>query len=156
MSDISFEFCDFQNPQHVEAYTGLLNHYMSDPMGDFPLHDKNLQQLLVERLSKHPTAFVLFILCDGKFAGFSTCFVNFSTFKIKPFLYIHDICIHQEFRGKELGRKLMEKLVSIAKERNYCKISLEVRSDNTSAKVLYHKLGFGECEPKMHYWEKIL
>ncbi|MDD4712555.1 MAG: GNAT family N-acetyltransferase, partial [Bacteroidales bacterium] len=66
MSDISFEFCDFQNPQHVEAYTGLLNHYMSDPMGDFPLHDKNLQQLLVERLSKHPTAFVLFILCDGK------------------------------------------------------------------------------------------
>ena len=156
MEKIAFEFCDFKNPVHTEALTGLLNHYMSDPMGDYPPHDKTRQQLLVEGLSNHPTAFVLFILYDGVFAGLTTCFVNFSTFRIKPYLYVHDVVIHQQFRGEKLGRKLMEKLVSISKERDYCKITLEVREDNVRARSLYQSLGFNACKPEMHYWEKSL
>jgi len=156
MSKIDFKFCDFNNSIHTEAFTSLLNQYMSDPMGDFPIHDESRKRLLVEGLSNHPTAFVIFIKCDGEFAGFSTCFVNFSTFKIKPFLYIHDVFIHPEFRGKKLGKKLMEKLVSISKERDYCKVTLEVRDDNEPAQILYRNLGFDQCKPNMFYWEKIL
>lgn len=156
MSIIDFEFCDYENPQHLTALTDLLNHYMSDPMGDYPPHDKIRQLRLVDGLANHPTAFVLFILYDGKYAGMVTCFVNFSTFKIKPYLYVHDVVVHQDFRGKGLGRFLMEKLVSISKERDYCKITLEVREDNLAARSLYQSLGFEECEPKMFFWTKTL
>jgi len=156
MSKIDFEFCDFENPKHLEALVDLLNHYMSDPMGDYPPHDKKKQLLLVDGLANHPSAFVLFILCDGVFAGLSTCFINFSTFKLKPYLYVHDVIVHQDFRGKGLGKLLMKKLVSISKERDYCKITLEVREDNPAAKHLYKSLGFEECEPKMYFWTKTL
>jgi Acetyltransferases len=156
MSKTAFEFCDFKNPAHTEAYTQLLNQYMSDPMGDYPMHDAAKKQKLIDSLSKHPTALVLLMLSDGQYAGFSTCFVNFSTFKIKPYLYIHDVFVRPDFRGKKLGKKLMEKLTEIAQERAYCKISLEVRSDNDAAKKLYNSLGFEECKPNMHYWEKLL
>ena len=153
---MDFKFCDFKNPAHREAYTCLLNQYMSDPMGDYPLHDAAKQQKLIEGLSGHPTAFVIFIQCEGEFAGFSTCFVNFSTFKIKPYLYIHDVFVKPAFRGRNLGKKLLEKLVSIARERDYCKVTLEVREDNTPARSLYQSLGFDECNPKLFYWEKNL
>ncbi|MDD4920970.1 MAG: GNAT family N-acetyltransferase [Bacteroidales bacterium] len=156
MSRINFEFCDYGNPQHLTALVDLLNHYMSDPMGDYPSHDKKQQLHLVDGLANHPSAFVLFILCDGTCAGLATCFVNFSTFKIKPYLYIHDIVVHKDFRGRGLGRSLMKKLISISKERDYCKITLEVREDNATAMALYQSMGFDECEPKMLFWTKTL
>ena len=156
MNYISFKFCNFKNVEHQKTLNFLLNSYMSDPMGDYPPHDENQQRQLVEDLGSYPTAFVLFLLYDGKYAGMTTCFVNYSTFKMKPYLYVHDVFVLKEYRGKKLGKALMEQLVSISRERGYCKISLEVRDDNPPAQKLYKNIGFKECEPKMHYWEKRL
>jgi len=156
MHIISFEFCDFNNIVHQKALTNLLNHYMSDPMGDYPPHDEEKQRLLIEGLGSHPTAFVLFLLYDGKYAGMTTCFVNYSTFKLKPYLYVHDVVILKEYRSKGLGKAMMQQLVSISKERGYCKITLEVREDNPAAQKLYKRFGFEECEPKMYFWTKKL
>lgn len=153
---ISFEFCDYDKSAHISALTDLLNSYISDPMGDAPLLDKKQQQELVIGLKNHASAFVLFLLHEGTYVGFTTCFVNFSTFKVKPYLYIHDIFISNDFRGKGLGKRLMQKLIIISKERGYCKITLEVREDNITAKKLYQSFGFGECEPKMFFWTKTL
>jgi ribosomal protein S18 acetylase RimI-like enzyme len=156
MNHISFEFCDFNNPEHQNALISLLSHYMADPMGDYPPHDEKKQQILLEGLRNHPTAFILFLLYDGSYAGMTTCFVNYSTFKLKPYLYVHDVVILKELRCKGLGKAMMEKLVSISKERDYCKIALEVREDNPAAQKLYKSLGFEDCNPRMYYWEKLL
>jgi len=156
MNCIEFEFCDYENPVHLLALADLLNHYMCDPMGGAPPLDKLKQLRLVDGLANHPSAFVLFLIYDGVYAGLATCFVNFSTFQVKPYLYIHDVVIHQDSRGKGWGKMLMEKLVSISKERDYCKITLEVREDNITARSLYQSLGFEECEPKMFFWTKKL
>jgi cell division protein ZapA (FtsZ GTPase activity inhibitor) len=50
----TFEFCDFENPEHLAALADLTNEYMTDPMGDtVPL--TKLQQLrLVDGLASHP------------------------------------------------------------------------------------------------------
>ncbi|MDP4276610.1 MAG: GNAT family N-acetyltransferase [Bacteroidota bacterium] len=156
MNPISFEICDFNQPAHQKALNNLLNSYMSDPMGDCQPHDEQQQRQLIEGLSNHPTAMVLFVLYQGLYAGMTTCFVNYSTFKLKPYLYIHDVFVLDEFRGKHLGRALLEKLVALARQQNYCKLTLEVRSDNPVAQSLYHQIGFDECQPVMHYWEKHL
>ena len=134
----------------------LLNHYMKDPMGNHPPLNSEELSLLAEKLAELPHAFILLMLLDGKFVGMSTCFELLSTFKIKPYLYIHDFIVHGNFRGLRLGRKLMEKLVEISLERDYCKITLEVREDNEAALALYRNMGFTECEPNMYFWTKKL
>jgi len=152
--DMIFEFCDFENPEHLNALTELTNHYMTDPMGGAEPLNKLQQLRLVDGLANHPTAEVLFAITDAKAVGLATCFVNFSTFKVKPYLYIHDIVVLDEYRGKGIGKGLMQKLIEISAERKYCKVTLEVREDNPTAQSLYKSLGFDECEPRMHFWTK--
>ena len=153
---ISFEQCDYENPIHLEALVGLLNHYMTDPMGDALPLDKLKQLRLVDGLANHPSALVLFVLNEGEIAGLATCFINFSTFNVKPYLYIHDIIVYESFRGKGLGKALMLQLIELSQDRDYCKITLEVREDNLLAQELYRSLGFGECTPDMLFWTKKL
>lgn len=151
---IEFEFCDFENPKHLKVLAELINHYMADNMGDAEPLNKLQQLRLVDGLANHPTAEVLFAVSDCKAIGLATCFVNFSTFKVKPYLYIHDIIVLNEYRGKGIGKALMQRLIEISDERNYCKITLEVREDNSIAQSLYKSMGFDECSPKMLFWTK--
>ncbi len=153
---IHFAFCDFDNQEHKHALCMLLNHYMSDPMGDHPPLSTQEQLRLVNDLKEHPTAEVLFVLHGNRYVGMATTFINYSTFNLKPYLYIHDVVILNESRGLGLGKELINKLIEISEQRGYCKLTLEVREDNASAKSLYSKLGFRECEPRMHFWTKKL
>ena len=156
MNNITFVFCDFSNEEHCSKLTALIYQYIADPMGGgAPLTP--LQQLrLVDGLANHPSCFVLFVLIDNQIVGLATCFINFSTFKAKPYINIHDLIIDIRHRGKGLGRSLLKQIESIAKERKYCKITLEVREDNFTAQYLYKELEFKDAVPKMHFWTKEL
>jgi ribosomal protein S18 acetylase RimI-like enzyme len=154
--NIDFIFCDFKNVKHCEAVAELINHYISDPMGGGKRLALRDQLHLLQGLADHPSSFVLLARNEGQIIGMATCFINFSTFKVKPYLNIHDIVVKKEFRGQGIGRKLLQKCTDISTERNYCKITLEVRDDNANAKHLYQSLGFKDSEPVMHFWTKVL
>lgn len=51
------------------------------------------------------------------------------------------IGLYEEYRGKGIGTKLMEKIISILIERKYKKVSLSVQKNNYAVKM-YRKLGF--------------
>ena len=153
---IRFVFCDFDNPEHQNGLCTLLNHYMSDPMGNHPPLNPQEQLRLIHDLKEHPTAEVLFITFNHRYVGMVTLFTNYSTFYLKPYLYIHDVVILNDLRGEGLGRALLNQVIEIAEQRGYCKLTLEVREDNAAAKQLYNKLGFKESEPIMHFWTKSL
>lgn len=151
---IEFEHCDFSNPSHLSALAGLTNHYMADAMGGAEPLNKIKQLRLVDGLANHPTAEVVFAVLGDKAVGLATCFVNFSTFNVKSYLYIHDIVVLSEYRRQGIGKALMEELIRSAKERDFCKVTLEVREDNMSAQKLYKNLGFADCDPAMLFWTK--
>lgn len=153
---VEFAFCDYTNPLHRQSLIYLINHYMTDPMGGYAPLDKIMSEELVNGLAAHPSNFVLFARVEEQYIGLVTCFINFSTFKTKPYLNIHDIIIDKKYRGNHIGRKLIEKCIEIASESGCCKITLEVRDDNHVAKNLYKSLDFKDCEPVMHFWTKIL
>jgi ribosomal protein S18 acetylase RimI-like enzyme len=153
---LSFFFADFTEETHQNAFIKLINHYMEDPMGGREPMDNQKQKQLIEGMKNHTSGFVLFACLNNNMVGLVTCFINFSTFKAKPYLNIHDVVVLKEFRDMGIGRKLMEKCISIAKKRGYCKITLEVREDNFKAMKLYKNLGFADSEPVMHFWTKIL
>jgi GNAT superfamily N-acetyltransferase len=60
------------------------------------------------------------IICEykGVPAGFALYFHNFSTFVGKPGIYIEDIFVKPEFRGKGLGKLLLTQIAGIAVERD--------------------------------------
>ena len=154
--DVSVVLCDYSNEQHCMKLAELVNEYISDPMGGgTPLTTKE-QLYLVDGMATHPSGFVLFARNGEEIIGMVVCFVNFSTFKVKKYLYVHDVIVKKEYRGLGVGRQLLEKCISISVERNYCKVTLEVRDDNESAKRLYQSLGFKDTEPQMLFWTKTL
>jgi ribosomal protein S18 acetylase RimI-like enzyme len=153
---LNFSYCDFKNQEHCQRLVELINHYMADPMGDSTPLDEEQQKKLINGLASHTSCFVLFVKLDNEIAGLATCFINFSTFKAKPYINLHDIIIHKKFRGLGIGKKLLEKIIDIAESKNFCKVTLEVREDNVNAKKLYKELGFKDAEPIMHFWTKIL
>jgi ribosomal protein S18 acetylase RimI-like enzyme len=153
---VTFQHCDFSLPNHQKEFIRLIEAYMQDPMGDAPSLSDAQKQNLIHDLDKHPSALVIFVLCDGVFAGLAVGFTNYSTFRAAHYLNVHDLIIDKNFRNKKLGRALLNYLIDIAKDYNYCKVTLEVRNDNHIAQGLYRSLGFTECQPPMLFWQKLL
>ncbi len=60
---------------------------------------------------------VIFALEDGKEVGFALFFHNFSTFLGRAGIYLEDLYVKKECRGKGYGKALLKKLASIAVER---------------------------------------
>ncbi|RDB61229.1 GNAT family N-acetyltransferase [Gordonibacter sp. 28C] len=75
------------------------------------------EALLEEWIFDKGKAEVLFVLADGKEAGFALFFHNFSTFLGKAGLYLEDLFVKPEFRGRGLGKALLKELGLIANER---------------------------------------
>ena len=60
---------------------------------------------------------VFFVLEEGKEGGFALYFHNFSTFVGRGGIYLEDVYILPEYRGKGYGKAILKKLAAIAVER---------------------------------------
>lgn len=56
-------------------------------------------------------------------------------------LYIDDLCVDENVRGKHIGSGLYEYVINYAKEKNYYNVTLNVWSCNESAMKFYEKCG---------------
>ncbi len=55
---------------------------------------------------------------------------------------LHNIAVHPDFRGRGVGRGLIEAVESLCRQRHFRRILLEVRKGNEAARRLYLGLGF--------------
>lgn len=78
---------------------------------------------------------------EGQIAGQALFFKNFSTFLGKPGIYLEDLYVKPEMRSKGIGKALLDKLISLAKERNYGRVEWAVLDWNESAIEFYEKIG---------------
>lgn len=74
-------------------------------------------ELLREWIFDKRKAEVIFALEDGKEVGFALFFHNFSTFLGRAGLYLEDLFVLPEYRGKGYGKALLTQLAKIAVER---------------------------------------
>ena len=76
------------------------------------------EELLREWIFEKQKAEVLFV-CDGeREVGFALFFHNFSTFLGRAGIYLEDLFILPEYRGKGYGKALLKKLAQITSERD--------------------------------------
>lgn len=86
---------------------------------------------------------------ENKPAGFAFFFYNYSTWRGRPGLYLEDLFVLPEMRGKGIGRALMQHLAQIALRENCYGIRWMVLEWNEPALKFYEALGaevLGEWE----------
>jgi GNAT superfamily N-acetyltransferase len=82
---------------------------------------------------------VLLAQWSGETIGFALFFENFSTFLGKPGLYLEDLFVQPDLQGKGVGTALMERVIEIAKERNYGRVEWTVLDWNEPAIKFYEE-----------------
>ena len=84
---------------------------------------------------------VLIASYDEKSVGFALFFLNFSTFLSLPGIYLEDLFVNPDYRGKGIGKRLLLELVKIAHERGYGRVEWSVLDWNEPAIQFYKSLG---------------
>jgi GNAT superfamily N-acetyltransferase len=78
---------------------------------------------------------------EGVPQGMAIFFTNFSTFECKPGLYLEDLYVTPDARGKGLGKALLVHLAGVAESRGYARFEWSVLDWNSPAIGFYRKLG---------------
>lgn len=92
-----------------------------------------------------PQAEVVIAEWQGEPAGFALFFHNFSTFRGKRGLYLEDLFVQPEYRGKGIGKALLQRLAGIAVQRDCARFEWAVLDWNQPARDFYESLG-AECK----------
>ena len=78
---------------------------------------------------------------DGKPAGFALFFSNYSTFLGLPGIYLEDLFVRPEFRGKGIGKALLVHLASMVVQRGWGRLDWSVLDWNKPAIDFYESIG---------------
>jgi len=140
---LTFRFAQEADTPLVLRFIKALAEY--EKMLDLVVAD---EALLKEQLFQKKNAEVIFAMEDGKEVGFALFFQNFSTFLGRAGLYLEDLYVLPEYRGKGHGKALLKKLASIAVERGCGRMEWWCLDWNQSSIDFYKALG---AEP-MNDW----
>ena len=98
-------------------------------------------QLREHLFGPRPYAEVLLAEDEGEVIGFALFFHNYSTFLGRPGLYLEDLFVKPEYRGKGHGRALLRAVVELAVERRCGRVECSVLNWNETAIGFYRSLG---------------
>ena len=88
-----------------------------------------------------PSAEVVLAFAGDEPAGFALWFESYSTFLAKPGLYLEDLFVYPQHRGRGLGRQLLQHLARVAIERDYGRVEWSVLDWNVDAIGFYRSIG---------------
>jgi GNAT superfamily N-acetyltransferase len=91
--------------------------------------------------SARPAAEVAIAHADAEPAGFAVYFQTFSTFLGRPGLYLEDLYVSPQWRGRGLGRRLLAHVAGVAVDRGYGRMEWSVLDWNELALDVYRKIG---------------
>jgi GNAT superfamily N-acetyltransferase len=89
----------------------------------------------------HRYAEVVFAVSAGAEVGFALFFHNFSTFRGKPGIYLEDLFVRPQARGRGIGRELLAWLARTALERGCARLDWAVLDWNAPSIGFYRSLG---------------
>ena len=136
MAELSFRFAVREDTPLILSFIRALAAY--EQMADQVIAT---EELLAEQLFDRGNAEVLFALEDGKEVGFALFFHNFSTFLGRAGLYLEDLYVLPEHRGRGYGKALLRQLARIARERGYGRMEWWCLDWNRPSIDFYRSLG---------------
>lgn len=88
-----------------------------------------------------PSAETVLAIVEGAPVGFALFYSTYSTFLARPGLFLEDLYVVPEARGRGVGRALIGHLAGLAVARNYGRLEWNVLDWNASAIAFYESLG---------------
>lgn len=120
-------------------------HAMIRELADFErlTHEVTATEQDIHRalFGENPPAEALIASVGDEAAGFALFFTSFSTFAGKPGIYLEDLYVRPQFRGRGLGKGLFLRVAQIARARGCGRYEWSVLDWNQSAIEFYTKCG---------------
>ena len=141
---------DLSRERDVASVVEEIDAYARDPMGGGARLPDDVRARLGPDLrarAAHGLALALLALRNGESVGIAVCFVGYSTFRAQPLLNLHDLAVRKGARGMGVGQALLATVAAKARSLGCCKVTLEVREDNSAARRLYQRSGFVDNAP---------
>jgi len=98
------------------------------------------EKLQASLFGEQPSAEVIIAEYQNSPVGFALFFTNYSTFLAKPGIYLEDLYVHVDMRGRGFGKKLLAYLARLAVERDCGRLEWSVLDWNQPAKDFYRSL----------------
>jgi len=133
--------CDFRYAERED--TPIILEFIKE----LAIYEKMLDEVVADEkileswIFDKQKAEVIFALEDGKEVGFALYFHNFSTFLGRAGIYLEDLFVKPEYRGKGYGKALIKKLASIAVERGCGRLEWACLDWNKPSIDFYLSLG---------------
>ena len=99
------------------------------------------EDLLNTIFASDPRVFCDLVEVDGQIAGMAIWFLNYSTWQAKHGIYLEDLFIKPECRGRGYGKALLKHLAKICDEKGYGRLQWWVLDWNSPAIEFYKSLG---------------
>ena len=97
-----------------------------------------LDHFMQSGFGKQPVWWAFVAEVDGKVVGFALYYIRYSTWKGQA-MYLEDILITNEMRGKGIGKLLFDRLIEEAREKKFNRIIWQVLDWNEPAINFYKK-----------------
>ena len=136
MSALSFRRAGPEDTALILRFIRLLAEY--EKMADQVVAT---EETLRSQLFEDRRAEVVFAVTDGKEVGFALFFHNFSTFLGRAGLYLEDLYVLSEYRGRGIGKALFRELARIAVERGCGRFEWWCLDWNEPSIEFYRSLG---------------
>ena len=106
-------------------------------------HEVAADENLLKRslFGEHPAAEVLLAYVGERAVGFAVFFTNFSTFAGRPGLYLEDLFVDSDMRGRGIGKALLKHLAQLAVSRKCARLEWAVLDWNAPSIEFYKSLG---------------
>jgi GNAT superfamily N-acetyltransferase len=98
-------------------------------------------ELRAQMESNHPPFECLLAEYESEPAGFALFFRNYSTWTGRCGLYLEDLFVREEYRGRGVGGALIRCLRQVAGERGWARMDWAVLNWNTNAQSFYREHG---------------
>lgn len=99
------------------------------------------REIIETIFAENPKVFCDFLEVDGDIAGMAIWFLNYSTWQGKHGIYLEDLYVKPEYRGRGYGKALLQHLANICNERGYGRFQWWVLDWNSPAIEFYRSLG---------------
>ncbi|RLP23771.1 GNAT family N-acetyltransferase [Mesorhizobium sp. YM1C-6-2] len=137
MSEISIRFATVEDAEDIfSALVGI-----AETVKELHKLKSSVDDIRRFGFGETPAFEVLIAEIDGRFAGCCLYFPSFSTWIGRPGVYVQDFYVADEFRGKGIGERLLQRLASVTRKRGGCYIRLAVDTQNFRAQAFYARAG---------------